>query len=251
MKLLSKIPLVTVSIGLVIGLAFVTTAPASAVTTDTSATCTRITTLSNSSAAAVSARLATINKDFETRLTNIASRDTTIDTQVKDARTKASQAFDKKITVMSSAEGLTTAQQGAIKAYSISMYSAETVREKAVDTAKLTYRTALTETVKTHQIALTKAVTAYQTSVAAAFTTAQATCNDSNALSTLKISVKASKEALKSARSDAKVTTTIQSLMTARNDAIKAANTEFAKAAAVYTTTLSAVLDGTDTATQQ
>ena len=247
MKIISKFIQVASSIGLTVGLVAMSTAPAFAVSANTtetsSASCTKITTLGTKANATISSHVATMRADFAKRLADIASRDTTTDQKVAAARTTGTEKFTTKTTDLDSRAGLTAVQQTAIKTYVTSMQMAEKTRETAIDAARATYRTNLLAAVQAHQTKLTAATTAYQAAVATAFTTASAQCGDSGATATLKTTVKAAREAFKAARTDAKVSSDIKALNTSREEAIKAANADFRKAATTYRTTLSAILE--------
>lgn len=243
MKTISNILKLVGSAGLMIGLVAVSTVQTHAVSdTALAATCNRIATLSGTSSFAIKTKISSMNADFTNRLTNIAGRTTTIDPKINTARAKATAAFDEKIAKMEARSGLTAAQKTAIEAYASSMRAAEKTREAAVDAARTTYRSALTNVVTAHQTSLTSATKTYQTTVAHAFATAAAHCGDGTAVSNLKVTVKAARDALKLARTDAKVSTDIKALMATRDAAIKAADADFAKIVATYAETLSGTI---------
>jgi hypothetical protein len=253
MKTISKIIQFAGSIGLAIGLVAVTAVPTFAVNDAnngaSSASCTRIATLSSSTNTTIAGHAATMYADFANRLSGIANRDTVIDQKVAAARTISAGNFSTKISNLEAKTGFTVTQETAIKTFATNMQMAETTRETAIDAARASYRINLISLVKTHQAALRTATTTYQAAVSAAFVTASTQCGDGSASATLKATVKAGRDTFKTARADAKITTEIKALITTRNTAIESANADFKKAATTYKATLSAVLRPTDSKT--
>lgn len=251
MKTVSKIIQLAGSIGLIVGLVAVVSVPTYAVTGDgtSSAACTRIATLGDTSSATIAGHIVTMNSDFAARINTIASRETGVDASIATARTTSAESFDTKVAHLSAIAGLTPAQKIAVTTFSDNMHNAETARETAVDAARATYRTGLTAAVNTHQTNLAAATTAYQTAVASAFTTAETNCGDGTATATLKTAITSAKATFKTSRDDANVTTNIKALMTTRNTAIASADADFVTAAAGYTKTLVAALETTTSTT--
>jgi hypothetical protein len=208
----------------------------------TSAVCTKITTLMSASNATVAAHQASMKTDFTKRISVIASNQADVDQKAATVRTSIADKFDAKITNIKKTSNLTAAQITAIDTYAANMKATELTREKAVDAARLTYRSALAYTVNTHQQNLIDATSAFENSVTNAFATAQASCTTEGSLATLKTSISTARKTLETARQSSAVGDGIKKLAATRDTAIKAADEAFGKSAADYTAILQALL---------
>lgn len=207
------------------------------------ATCSRITTLKTTNEAAVATKIASMQSDFTTRLTNISNRQAGVDQKTATFRTNLASKFEAKVNQLESQEGLTPAQLKAIDVYKSNMLIAEATREATVDGARNTYRTSLATVVADHQQALKDAASTFQSSLRSAFSTAEAKCGDGTALSSLKTDVATARQEFKTDRESSKITGEIKQLAKTRNATIKTADEAFAQTAATYTATLVAILE--------
>ena len=236
----------TLKLGTALFLVFVVTvgtAPHTiALAGESSAACTRITSMAASTNSTIATRGAKMQADFNTRLSNITTSETKVDQNVATYRPSLMSKFDIKITNLKARADLTPLQLTAIETYATNMKKAEATREAAVDVARHIYRTALSDAVATHQKTLTTASLAFQTSVSSALIAAEANCSNGTSLSTLKATIKAARQTFTVSRQSNKATNNIQGLSQTRNIAIKTADTNFKTLAATYRATLATAL---------
>lgn len=207
--------------------------------------CTRIATLGSTNEATIESKKAAMQTDFANRLTKITSERTQVDQKVATFRVNLAKTFDDKVVKLEAQKNLSDTQKAAIETFKTDMTTAEATREKAVDSARQTYREGLLQAINDRQTALASAVNAFQTSVTDAFSTAASNCSDAGAMQTLKTTVKSARETLQGTRNDNKVGSTVSQLAATRNASIKAADQAFAQSAASYGKTLATALAAT------
>jgi len=224
---------------------FALTSTPAQTTQGSEARCARFATLAGVANTKMSERIAAMEVDFQKRLSIISGRHDAVDQKVATSRTAALDKFDLKVTELKSKTGLTTEQSTAIDAFVTSMKEAQAARAQAVDSARATYRAALSEEITAHQARLLQAALVFQRSVSAAFTKAQANCAESTANDVLRNEIKTARDIFQTARKAEVTGSSVKQLAETRRTAIKAANEEFVKKAKEYTATLKTALETT------
>lgn len=205
--------------------------------------CQKITPLDVSSTAALTSAINTMSTDFLQQLNSVKTTQAAATETIAQNRSTAMLQFEQQVKALRSQSGLTSAQIAAINTYDKTMQQAETAREQAVDTARETYQTDLTNAVQAHQASLTSAAQTYRSTVGVAFMNAESICGSgSTALSSLKSGVRTARNAFSELQDTNSVKNQLKALASARDKAIQKANDTFTGASKDATNALAQVL---------